>query len=134
MGVNLIISKLDYRRHPDCNDLVHAGDRQCAPFGCDGQLGGAGALVQQRRAGRRKTMASPLFSLHHNLFDRCGHGLNRNHRIQVSDLFSARTDEAKRIYELHDRALTPPAKHFVPAPEHMAWHGRQVFKGIALGA
>lgn len=75
-----------------------------------------------------------LCSLHHKLFDRGVLGLSPGHAIQVSGRYSARTDEAKCVYDLHDRALEPRRGTALPAEPHVAWHTSQVFKGGALSA
>jgi putative restriction endonuclease len=73
-----------------------------------------------------------LCSLHHKLFDRGALGLDPEHRVVVSGLFTARTEVAKRIYELHGRELQPRRGTPLPAFKHTAWHVREVFKGEPL--
>lgn len=121
--------------------IVSAWDRQCAFCGYDGQLGGSVVGIEAAHV-RWFNLGGPdspdngfaLCSLHHKLFDRGAIGLDQNHRVQVSALFSARTESAKRIYELHDKPLAPRRGTTLPAQEYVAWHSTQVFKGSALTA
>lgn len=73
-----------------------------------------------------------LCALHHRLFDRGAVGLDANCRVQVSEHFSARTDQGKRVYELHDRPLRPRPGTAIPAEAHVNWHNSEVFKGGTL--
>ncbi len=121
--------------------ILAAWDRQCAFCGYDGQLAGSAVGIEAAHV-RWFNLGGPdsedngmaLCSLHHKLFDRGALGLDENHRIQVSTLFSARTESAKAIYDLHDRPLRPRRGTSLPASEHIAWHNNQVFKGAALSA
>jgi putative restriction endonuclease len=121
--------------------ILTAWDRQCAFCGYDGQLGGAAVGIEAAHV-RWFNLGGPdspdnglaLCSLHHKLFDRGAIGLDPHHRIQVSGFFGARTDAAKRVYDLHDKPLVPRRGTPLPAAEHIAWHATQVFRGNALTA
>lgn len=121
--------------------ILAAWDRQCAFCGYDGQLGGTAVGVEAAHV-RWFNLGGPdaadnglaLCALHHKLFDRGALGLDGDHRILVSGEFSARTDAAKRVYDLHEQPLRPRRGTSLPAAEHVAWHGSQVFRGAALTA
>lgn len=121
--------------------ILAAWDRQCAFCGYDGQLGGVAVGIEAAHV-RWFNLGGPdapnnglaLCSLHHKLFDRGALGLDGEHRIRVSVEFSARTEAAKRVYDLHERPLRPRRGTLLPALEFVDWHATQVFKGDALSA
>lgn len=67
-------------------------------------------------------------SLHHKLLDRGVLGLGTDYRIKVSRHYTARTDAGRQVYELGGRVLQPRTSTPLPAPDHVTWHERQVFK------
>ena len=119
--------------------ILEAWDRQCAFCGYDGQLGSSSVGLEAAHI-RWFNLGGPddlnngiaLCSLHHKLFDRGAIGLDDEYRILVSGVFSARTDAAKRIYDLNGRPLRPRRGTALPAGAHVAWHGREVFRGQPL--
>ena len=121
--------------------IIAAWDRQCAFCGYDGQLGASVVGIEAAHV-RWFNLGGPdsednglaLCSLHHKLYDRGAIGLDQDHRIHVSGSYSARTESAKRIYDLHDKQLRPRRGTVLPGLEHIAWHTTQVFKGESLSA
>ncbi|GAA2709447.1 phosphorothioated DNA-binding restriction endonuclease [Micromonospora olivasterospora] len=122
-------------------DILRAWDRQCAFCGYDGQLGHASVGVEAAHV-RWFSHDGPddpdnglaLCVLHHKLFDFGAVGLDGGMGITVSAAFTARTDVGRSVYDLHGRALRPRPGTPLPAPAHVDWHRREVFKGDALAA
>jgi len=114
-------------------------DRQCAFCGFDGQLGAATVGVEAAHI-RWFAFDGPdtpdnglaLCSLHHKLFDHGALGLTQDLRITVSAKFTSRTTTGRTVYQLHERPLDPRPGTTPPAPAHITWHTREVFKGPAL--
>lgn len=105
--------------------VLDAWDRQCAFCGYDGQLGGGSVGIEAAHL-RWFNFGGPdeldnglaLCSLHHKLLDRGVLGLTADHRIKVSDAFTARTTAGRLVYELADIALAPRRGTPLPAPIH----------------
>ena len=121
--------------------VLAAWDRQCAFCGYDGQLGSASVGVEAAHV-RWFNFDGPddmnnglaLCSLHHKLFDRGVLGLTADYHVKVSAQYTARTAAGRSVYELSDLSLRPRPGTTVPAPHHLVWHDRQVFKGLPLAA
>ncbi|NAZ86469.1 restriction endonuclease [Kineococcus sp. T90] len=121
-------------------EVLTAWDRLCAFCGFDGQLLHAPVGLEAAHV-RWFQFSGPdeadnglaLCSLHHKLFDRGVLGLTTQLRVQVSAAFTARSDAARSVYELHQRPLAMDRPGRVPpAAEHLRWHQRQIFKAPAL--
>jgi len=120
-------------------ELIEAWDRQCAFCGYDGQIAGAPVGLDAAHV-RWFAFDGPdeldnglaLCVLHHKLFDRGVLGLDGDHRVLVSGVFTARTGVGKAVYELAGRQLDPRPGTAVPRPEHVDWHRAEVFKGEPL--
>jgi putative restriction endonuclease len=121
--------------------VLEAWDRQCAFCGYDGQFAGASVGIQAAHV-RWFAFSGPesldnglaLCSLHHKLFDLGMLGLSARLTVMVSARFSARTLAGRALYDLHGRELSPRPGTALPAPRHVSWHTRQVFKGGPLAA
>ena len=119
--------------------ILSAWDNQCAFCGYDGHLGSSPVGLEAAHV-RWFNLDGPddldnglaLYSLHHKLLDRGALGLDDEHRVVVSDRFTARTESARRVYELHHRQLRPRRGTLLPAQQHTAWHQHQVFQGQPL--
>ncbi len=117
------------------HQILAAWDRTCAFCGFDGQSNGAPVGIEAAHV-RWFNIGGPdnldnglaLCSLHHKLFDSGVLGLSDGETVVVSSTFSARTDEGKRVYELHGRGLQPRPGTRLPAEEHVQWHTSEVFK------
>jgi putative restriction endonuclease len=121
------------------HQILEAWERSCAFCGFDGQSAGAPVGIEAAHV-RWFNFGGPddldnglaLCSLHHKLFDRGVLGLDLGDAVVVSSTFSARTDEGKRVYELHGRELRPRPGTKLPSDAHVSWHAKEVFKGEAL--
>jgi putative restriction endonuclease len=115
--------------------VLIAWDRQCAFCGFDGQLG-SGSVGLEAAHIRWFNFGGPdrldnglaMCALHHKLFDRGALGLDGDLHIQVSPLYTARTDVGRLVYDLADRRLKTRPGSPTPRPEHVHWHLTQVFK------
>lgn len=120
-------------------DVLQSWDRQCAFCGFDGQLASASVGIDAAHI-RWFAFDGPntldngvaLCVLHHKLFDLGALGLDHDLRIQVSAIFTARTEAGRAVYDLHGRNLTPRPGTIVPSPAHVTWHTHEVFKGEPL--
>jgi putative restriction endonuclease len=122
-------------------DVLAAWDRQCAFCGYDGQLVGASVGLD---AAHVRWFAFDglddldnglaLCVLHHKLFDLGVLGLDAAFRVLVSSTFSARTPAGRSVYDLHGHELRPRPGTVLPGRVHVAWHTREVFKGVPLAA
>ena len=130
------------RRNPAWrHDILQAWDRSCAFCGFDGQAIGAPVGIEAAHI-RWFNFGGPdaldnglaLCSLHHKLLDRGVLGFVDPETVVVSQTYSARSQEGKRLYDLHNKQIRPRPGTVLPAAEHVAWHGEEVFKGLALTA
>jgi putative restriction endonuclease len=121
--------------------ILQNWDYSCAFCGYDGRLGSAAVGIEAAHV-RWFNFGGPdspdnglsLCSLHHKLFDRGVLGLDQNHQIVVSERYSARTQTARLVYDLHGFTLAPRPGTPMPADEHLSWHRREVFHGSPISA
>ncbi|HET8602241.1 MAG TPA: HNH endonuclease [Segeticoccus sp.] len=121
--------------------VLAAWDQQCAFCRYDGRLGNAVVGLEAAHV-RWFTFDGPddldnglaLCSLHHKLFDRGALGLDASWHIVVSRAFTARSDAAQRVYDLHGQRLRARPGTPLPDAHHVQWHTTQVFKVPALSA
>jgi len=141
-GLGAAVSAPERRRSSSWpREILQAWDRSCAFCGFDGHLGGASVAVEAAHV-RWFKFGGPdeldnglaLCSLHHKLLDRGVLGLRDPETVMVSEAFSARTDEGRRIYDLHGKRLTPRPGTALPSQENIHWHLEEVFKAEALAS
>ncbi|CAL9542390.1 hypothetical protein SUDANB96_04284 [Streptomyces sp. enrichment culture] len=124
------------RRAGFVEEVLHAYAYACAFCGFDGALGRHPIGLEAAHV-RWRSWDGPdevhnglaLCSLHHTLFDIGALGIRSDLRIQVSQLYVARSEAGRSVDALHGRpvALPRPGRPAVD-PRHIAWHERQVFK------
>lgn len=118
--------------------VVQAWDRACAFCGYDGALLGTPVGLEAAHV-RWFSHDGPdeldnglaLCTLHHKLFDRGALGLDDGFTVRVSADFSARTEAGRAVYALDGVQLRPRPGTPLPAAAHVAWHRREVFKGVS---
>jgi len=121
------------------HDILQAWDRSCAFCGFDGQAIGAPVGIEAAHI-RWFNFGGPdeldnglaLCSLHHKLFDRGVLGFADPETIVVSQTYSARSEEGKRLYDFHGKVIKPRPGTVLPAPEYVDWHTNEVFRTPAL--
>jgi putative restriction endonuclease len=132
--------KMKRKRDPNWRRaIIEAWDRSCAFCGYDGAIGGAPAGLEAAHI-RWFNFGGPdeldnglaLCSLHHKLLDRGALGMSDPETIRVSAAFSASSDAARTVYELHGKVLRPRPGTRLPGENHIAWHASEVFKGASL--
>lgn len=124
------------RRGGFAEEVLRAYAYACAFCGFDGALGRNPVGLEAAHV-RWHSQDGPdevanglaLCSLHHTLFDMGVLGLLPDLRIQVSQLYVARSPAGQAIDTLHGRPVTAPrpGQPWID-PVHIVWHGLQVFK------
>ena len=117
--------------------VLRAYEDRCSFCGYDLRLDGSpvgidAAHVQMRSRGGpdRVENGLALCVQHHRLFDYGALGLDHDHRIQVSEQLNlSDQDSAERIRSLiGERIRIPLRRYRMPAPEHIDWHTKNLFK------
>ncbi|MFF9126329.1 phosphorothioated DNA-binding restriction endonuclease [Streptomyces sp. NPDC014889] len=124
------------RRAGFVEEVLRAYAYACAFCGFDGALGrnpvgleAAHVRWHSHNGPDDVSNGLALCSLHHTLFDLGVLGLLPDLRIQVSQLYVARSTAGRAIDALHcQRAAAPRPGRPVVAAQYLDWHGRQVFK------
>ncbi|MYY81475.1 restriction endonuclease [Streptomyces sp. SID335] len=124
------------RRTGFAEEVLHAYAYACAFCGYDGALGRNPAGLEAAHV-KGHSQDGPdevhnglaLCSLHHTLFDLGVLGLLPDLRIQVSQMYVARSPAGQTIDALHNRPLaTPRPGRPAVDVQFVLWHGQQVFK------
>lgn len=109
----------------------------CAMCGFDGRVsrdpvGVEAAHVRWHALGGPDEVSNglALCDLHHTLFDRGVLALDAQHRIEVSKMFNATSEAAKRlVVDLHGQAVRQTNHSGEPvSAHHIEWHRAQVFR------
>ena len=123
--------------------ILQAWDQSCAFCGFDGQVGRGSVGVEAAHIrwfnfGGPDTLDNglALCSLHHKLLDRGVLGFADTQTVVVSQTYSARSNEGRRVYQLHGRSLQARPGTELPSQRHIEWHINEVFKDppLALNA
>ncbi len=133
----LVAARRRSRRAGFTEEVLRAYAYACAMCGFDGALGrnpvgleAAHVRWHSHEGPDEVSNGVALCSLHHTLFDLGALGLTAELRIQVSELYVARSPAGLTIDNLHDRPLNRPRRgQPAPASAHLHWHGHEVFKG-----
>lgn len=119
--------------------ILQAWDKSCAFCGFDGQAGRGSVGIEAAHVrwfnfGGPDTLDNglALCSLHHKLLDRGVLGFADPETVVVSQAYSARSDEGRRLYELHGRKIHARPGTELPSQQHIDWHVEEVFKGSPL--
>jgi putative restriction endonuclease len=111
----------------------------CAVCGLDLRLGSVSvaldaAHIRWHQAGGpdREDNGLALCVLHHKLFDLGAFTLGEEGRLLVSDQVHGTAGLHESLLRHHGTVVRPPQRRaWRPNPAHLAWHGREVFKGQA---
>jgi putative restriction endonuclease len=125
------------RRDPDFRRRVlNAYEYRCAVCGFDVRLGSVSialdaAHIRWHQAGGpdEETNGLALCVLHHKIFD-LGAFTVSDGLVLVSDQAHGTSGFHETLMAHHGKAVREPQRpDWRPGPEHLAWHGREVFKG-----
>ncbi len=138
--VNLghLIARQQSPRDPRFKSTVlQAYEDRCSFCGYDLRLGGSpvgidAAHVQMRSQGGPDRIENGLALCvqHHRLFDFGALGLDQEHRIMVSEQLNLSDQESAALIKnlVGSRIRRPLRRYRLPAPEHIDWHNKNLFK------
>lgn len=141
-AVHLGSAKKRRRRAGFAEEVLQAYAYACAFCGFDGALGRNPVGLEAAHV-RWHSQDGPdevnnglaLCSLHHTLFDLGVLGLTSALHIQVSQSYIARSQAGRTIDALHGQPISAPRPGLPGVdPDHVVWHGLQVFKRPATHA
>ena len=98
----------------------------------DVALGLDAAHIKWHQAGGPDTVENglALCVLHHKLFDRGAFTLTDAHRVELSEQLHGGVGFAAQLLDFHGRPIREPqTPAYLPAPEFLHWHRREVFQG-----
>lgn len=117
--------------------ILTAYEWRCAVCGFDVRLGSVSialdaAHIRWHQAGgpAHETNGFALCVLHHKTFDLGAFTVNADGVVVISDQANGTTGFQDALLRHHGSQIrTPQRPEWQPAPEHLHWHGREVFKG-----
>jgi putative restriction endonuclease len=141
VGLSLdVVSSQKRKRDPQFRKRVLvAYEYACAVCGFDVRLGTVSvaldaAHIRWLQAGGpdEESNGLALCVLHHKPFDLGAFTLDKNGMLLVSDQVQGNEGFKHTLMRYHGVLVRPPQKpEWNPSAAHLAWHGRQVFKGEA---
>jgi putative restriction endonuclease len=141
VGLILGIEKVQRKRDPSFRQrILKAYEFRCAVCGFDVRLGNVSialdaAHIRWYQAGGPDTESNglALCTLHHKTFD-LGAFTVANGTLLVSDLANGTTGFQETLMAYHKKPIREAQRSdWKPQPDHLLWHGREVFKGEARG-
>ena len=119
--------------------VLTAYEWRCAACGFDVRLGSASialdaAHVRWHQAGGPPVEGNrlALCGLHHEVFDLGAFTVTAGGVVLVSDRASGTAGFEEALMRHHGEQARPAQRpEWCPAPEHLDWHAREVFKGEA---
>lgn len=118
--------------------VLRTYERRCAVCGLDVRIGGIAALLEashiqwfQADGPDVESNGLALCPLHHKMFDLGCFTLTEDLRIEVSDDVTGGDVFEEVLGRYHAKFLRQPVhEEHLPSRIHVAWHRREVFKGV----
>jgi putative restriction endonuclease len=130
----------DHKRDPQFRPRVlTAYEWRCAVCGFDVRLGSVyialdAAHIRWHQAGgpAEESNGLALCVLHHKTFDLGAFTINHEGMLLVSDQAHGTVGFEESLLRHHGKPVRRPQRpEWRPVPDHLDWHGREVFKGAA---